>query len=134
MGDDIGTVAALVRYDSPSGSVRCSLLCQYGYLISYNVRGLGNEVKINEIKDLFYRHMVEIFFIQETKLEVIDTKIGRGIRGNKKCGWVCRQSIGLSVFRTPLCFIEQKNKVCSIPSRPSITWDQQVVSEQLVSN
>ncbi|KAL8483357.1 hypothetical protein ACS0TY_026164 [Phlomoides rotata] len=53
-------------------------------ILSYNVRGLGSNVKRREIKDLIRNHIIEFCSIQETKMEVISDSTCKTIMERRK--------------------------------------------------
>ncbi|KAK2639075.1 hypothetical protein Ddye_026870 [Dipteronia dyeriana] len=55
-------------------------------LLSWNIRGLGREMKKRVIRNLEYRFKPKIFFIQESKLKVFDSLVVRKLGGT----WLIR--------------------------------------------
>jgi len=44
-------------------------------VLAFNIRGLGGRQKKNKIKELIREHKVEFLAIQETKMEVINSRL-----------------------------------------------------------
>lgn len=40
-------------------------------LLSYNLRGSGNSVKRNRVRHLIKKHCFDVYFLQETKIQVV---------------------------------------------------------------
>ncbi|KAL8484127.1 hypothetical protein ACS0TY_026721 [Phlomoides rotata] len=56
-------------------------------LLSYNMRGLGRKEKIREVRELINKLRIEICCLQETKMEVMNTKVCRSIWGSRPFDW-----------------------------------------------
>jgi hypothetical protein len=65
-------------------------------LSSFNIRGLGELVKRNAIKELIRQEKVDFLAIQETKLEVISDSLCFNIWGGEDCQWVYIPAVGNS--------------------------------------
>lgn len=52
-------------------------------ILSYNIRGAGRRVKRKEVRDLVRKEGIDFCCIQESKLEIVDERIGRAIWGRR---------------------------------------------------
>jgi len=76
-------------------------------VLTFNVRGLGGRQKKNKIKELVRDHKVDFLAIQETKMEVINTRLCQRFWGSVDCDWAFLPSEGnsggiLSIWRKSL--------------------------------
>jgi hypothetical protein len=65
-------------------------------LTSYNVRGLGGQIKRRKIKELIQKYKVEFLAIQETKMETITDNLCYSLWGSQDCDWAFLPSEGNS--------------------------------------
>jgi hypothetical protein len=63
---------------------------------SYNIRGLGGDVKRRRIKQLILSENVDFMAIQETKLEAISDSLCYSLWGGPNCDWAFLPSEGSS--------------------------------------
>src|SRR4051812_1247954 len=61
---------------------------------SLNIRGGGNLIKRRRISSIIAKGKADIFMIQESKLEVVDSKIVKSFWVKDKIGWSCANSVG----------------------------------------
>lgn len=65
-------------------------------ILSYNIRGVGSKIKIQEVRDLINRLGVDICCLQETKLESVNERMARSLWGDGNFDWAARNSNGRS--------------------------------------
>lgn len=65
-------------------------------ILSWNIRGLGDDLKITTIRNAIRRNHASIVTIQETKKELIDDTLVRKLWGNNGCDYVYLPSEGRS--------------------------------------
>lgn len=65
-------------------------------ILPLNIRGAGSQVKTKEICDLIIFHKMDIFCVQETELEKMDTNTCRSLWGMGKFGCIAKASNGRS--------------------------------------
>lgn len=61
---------------------------------SFNIRGLGDSVKKEEIHSFFSKFKLDFCCVQEMKLETFNDRVGWGLWKSKRCGLVCRGGYG----------------------------------------
>lgn len=57
-------------------------------LISINIRGLGGNAKKTEIRKLVLAEKPNFLFIQESKVESVNSRLCHCLWGNSDCDWV----------------------------------------------
>lgn len=65
-------------------------------IFSFNIRGLGAVEKKREIRRLISRRRPYVFYIQETKLEVVDDVLGRSLWGSEDVSYSFKPLVGAS--------------------------------------
>ncbi|XP_057444522.1 uncharacterized protein LOC130736749 [Lotus japonicus] len=61
-------------------------------LLSYNVRGLGSNVKLRAIRELVHQEKVGMLLVHESKLEEVDIRVCRSLWGSDDCEWLFKAS------------------------------------------
>jgi len=79
-------------------------------VLTFNVRGLRGRQKKNKIKELIRDHKVDFVPIQETKMEVITTRLCQSLWGSDDCDWAFLPSEGnrgeiLSILRKSMAIV-----------------------------
>lgn len=65
-------------------------------ILSYNIRGAGSSVKLKEVRDSIRKFNIDVYCVQETKLENGTKLNAKSLWGEGNFGWVARESIGRS--------------------------------------
>ncbi|GLT59680.1 hypothetical protein SLA2020_324870 [Shorea laevis] len=65
-------------------------------VLSYNVRGFGGGGKKREVREMIAKERLDVVFIQETKIDVLEERISRAIWGRGDFDWVMKSAIGSS--------------------------------------
>lgn len=65
-------------------------------ILSYNVRGLGGRLKKLEVRNLVQKHCLDVFCLQETKLDSITAKLCSYLWGNDDFDSCFKQAEGRS--------------------------------------
>lgn len=65
-------------------------------LMSYNIRGVGSQIKKKEIQESIRKFKLDVTCLQESKIEGATEEICRSICGSNDCGWAASDSIGRS--------------------------------------
>lgn len=65
-------------------------------IISWNVRGLGCQIKRASVKEVIRQSRSDIVLLQETKLCVVSDSIVNEVWGCLSARWLCRESVGAS--------------------------------------
>ncbi|KAL8473622.1 hypothetical protein ACS0TY_030457 [Phlomoides rotata] len=63
-------------------------------VMSFNVRGLGNKIKRNGIKQMIYQNRIDMCCIQESKIEKMEENIGREMWFDREFDWAWREVEG----------------------------------------
>lgn len=63
-------------------------------MLSFNIRGLGTNVKRREVRELINKKKINICCIQETKMQKMENRLCRVIWGNNAFDWACKESVG----------------------------------------
>jgi exonuclease III len=56
-------------------------------VVSYNVRGLGGQIKRRKLRELVKNHNVDFLAIQETKLNSVSDQLCYSLWGSHDCEW-----------------------------------------------
>lgn len=70
-------------------SIRCTM-----NVVSYNIRGCGNSVKIKRIRQLLQKGGVDMCFIQESKMSQVAEGLITSIWGSVDCDWSAKEAEG----------------------------------------
>jgi hypothetical protein len=65
-------------------------------IVSWNVRGLNEESKRIQVRNLLHRWKADIVCLQETKLVGVTPALIRGLWRGKFVNWICLDAIGAS--------------------------------------
>lgn len=65
-------------------------------IISWNVRGLGCQIKWASVKKVIRQSRADIVLLQETKLSVVSDIIVKEVWGYSSARWMCCESVGAS--------------------------------------
>lgn len=63
-------------------------------ILSWNIRGIGNEKKQLKIKKFVKNQCPDVVFLQETKAQLIDKPMIKSLWSSKDIGWSSLDSIG----------------------------------------
>lgn len=55
--------------------------------MSYNIRGVGSDLKRREVQELIFKQKIDMICIQESKLELVNEVICHSVWGRNNCGW-----------------------------------------------
>lgn len=64
-------------------------------IVTWNVRGLNGAKKGREVHDMIHRLGIDLLFIQETKMDYLDSEQIKKIGGSKLQGWCFKPAEGL---------------------------------------
>ncbi|KAL8472810.1 hypothetical protein ACS0TY_029867 [Phlomoides rotata] len=64
-------------------------------VMSFKVRGLGKKFKRNDVRQMIIQNGIDIYCLQESKIEQMEKKIGSELWYNSDFDWVWRDTEGL---------------------------------------
>ncbi|KAL8495330.1 hypothetical protein ACS0TY_019475 [Phlomoides rotata] len=62
--------------------------------MSFNVRGLGKRMKRSEIRRMISKNGIEICCIQESKMEIMESRVGTELWPDKVFDWAWKEADG----------------------------------------
>lgn len=63
-------------------------------ILSWNVRGLGNQVKRAIVKEVICSNKIDVLMIQETKVSSVHDSLVKEVWGTSPAKWCCGDAVG----------------------------------------